>query len=342
MKSKGIVTLLAVVMGFSSLAQAAADEIWLKNGDRLTGKVVSLEAGTLVFNTTYAGDLSIKWQDVANLKTEGSVKVVLSDETTVQGPVSPGQGGKVRVKAEQVAEPVTADLASVKFINPKPPKPPLSTTLRVNVGASFASGNTDKQDIYADGEFVARTEQNRYTIGGLYRRAESDKVKTEGKNLGYMKYDHFFTEKWYAYANAAAERDEFKDLDLRYTLGLGAGYQVIESDRTNLSLEGGLSYVNENYTLAEDNSFTAGRWGLRFDHFLLPKSLQYFLYHTGLQSLEDSKDLVLLTQTGFRIPFYKNLNVTAQMNWEYDKSPSPGKKEGDYIYIFSIGYQWGK
>jgi putative salt-induced outer membrane protein YdiY len=342
MKGKGIVILSAAVFLFLSFGRVFADEVWLKNGDRLTGKVVSLEQGTLLFSTVYAGDISIKWEEVVNLKTEDPIKIVLSDETTVQGPVLPGAGGQVSVKAETLAEPVTADLASVKTINPKPPKPPISTTLRINAGAGFATGNTDKEDIYADGEFVARTDSNRYTIGGMYRRAESDDVKTEDKTMGYMKYDHFFTKKWYAYANAAAEKDEFKDLDLRYTLGVGAGYQFMESERTNLSLEGGVSYVNENFIVADDNSFTAGRWGLRFDHFLLPKSLQYFLSHTGLQSLEDSEDLLLFTQTGFRVPFYKNLNFTAQMNWEYDKSPSPGKKESDYMYIFSIGYQWAR
>jgi putative salt-induced outer membrane protein YdiY len=343
MKGKGICMLsAAVLVVLLGCGWASADEVWLKNGDRLTGKVVSLEEGTLLFSTTYAGDISIKWKEVANLKTEEPIRIVLSDETTVHGPVLPGEGGKVSVRAEKLAEPVTMDLADVRIINPKPPKPPLSATLRVNLGASFATGNTDKEDIYADGEFVARTDHNRYTIGGLYRRSESDNVKTEDKSLGYMKYDHFFAKKWYAYANASGETDEFKDLDLRYTLGVGAGHQFIESERTNLSFEGGVSYVNENYDIAEDNSFAAGRWGLRFDHFILPGSLQYFLDHTGLQGLEDSEDLVLFTRTGFRVPFYRNLNFTAQMNWEYDKSPSPGKKESDYIYIFTIGYQWAR
>jgi len=67
----------------------------------------------------------------------------------------------------------------------------------------------------------------------------------------------------------------------------------------NLSLEGGLSYVDENYIIAEDNSFAAGRGALKFDHFILTKSLQYFLYHTALQSVEDSDDLVLLRRQGF-------------------------------------------
>lgn len=342
MRGMRTVVLFTVLFVLAAGGQAAADEVWLKNGDRITGKVVSMEEGTLVFNTTYAGDLSIQWGEVISLKTDEPIRVVLGDETTAQGPVTPGDAGELKLKAEQLSEPLTVDLANIKTINPKPPKPPLTTTLRLNLGASFASGNTDRQDIYADGEFMARTQHNRYTIGGRYLRSESDDVKTEDRAMGYMKYDHFFTKKWYAYANTSAEKDEFKDIDLRYTLGVGAGYQFIESARTNLSLEGGVSYVDENYIVAEDNSFTAGRWGLRFEHFLLPESLQYFLYHTGLQSIEDSEDLILFTQTGFRIPFYKNLNITAQVNWEYDKSPSPGKKESDYLYVLSLGYQWGR
>ena len=275
MKGKGVSIILTVLFVFLVWGNASADEVWLKNGDRLTGKVMSLEGGTLVFNTSYAGDLSIKWGEVVNLKTDEPIKVVLGDETTAQGLVTPGDPGKVKVKAEQIAEPVTVDLANVKTINPKPP---MTTKARVNVGASFTSGNTDTQDIYADGEFIARTDQNRYTIGGLYKRSEDNNVKTDDKKLGYMKYDHFLTKKWYAYANATAEQDDFKDLDFRYTLGIGSGYQFIESERTNLSFELGLSYVNENYIVAEDNSFAAGRWGLRFDHYILPKSLQYFLY----------------------------------------------------------------
>jgi len=339
MKGKGIVALFAVLMVFLLGAQAAADEVWLKNGDHLTGKVQSLDGGTLLFSTAYAGDLSIKWEEVANLKTDEPIKVVLGDETTAQGPVSPGEAGKVKVKAEQVAEPVTVELANIKTINPKPP---VTKRFRANFGYSLSDGNTNTEDIYADAEFVARTIENRYTIGARYKRSEDEDVKTEDNAFGYMKYDHFFTKKWYGYANATAEQDEFKDLDLRATLGVGAGYQFIESQRTNLSLEGGLSYVDENYIVHEDNNFAAGRWGLRFDHFILPESLQYFLVHEGLQSVEDSDDLILYTQTGFRVPFYKSLNITAQFNWDYHKTPSPGKKESDYTYLLTLGYNWSK
>ena len=152
-------------------------------------------------------------------------------------------------------------------------------------------GNTDNQDyLRAMASLSLALAMNRFTMGGNYQRSEDDNVKTADNALGYIKYDHFLTKKWYLYANATGQQDEFQDLNLRATLGVGAGYQFYESERTNLSLEGGLSYVNEDFTIAEDNSYAAARWGLRFDHYILPKSLQFFLYHTGLQSVESSDD----------------------------------------------------
>jgi putative salt-induced outer membrane protein YdiY len=337
MKGKGIVFLFTVLLLFFICGQAAADEVWLKNGDRLTGKVVSLEAGTLTFKTSYAGDLSIKWEEVANLKTDESIKVVLSDETAAQGPVSPGEGGEVTVKAEQVAQPITVNLSAVKTINPKPR---LRTTLRINFGGTRTSGNTDTLNAYGEGEFVVRMNKSRFSLGGNYQRAEDNGVTTANSAMGQMKYEYFFAEKWYAYANATGEKNKFKDLNLRATLGLGAGYQFLQSEFTNLSLDGGLSYANEDFDVAEDNSYAAARWGIRFDHYFLDKSVQFFSYNTGLQSVENSEDLTIYTQTGFRIPFYKNLNITAQMNWEYDKSPAPGREDSDYTYILSLGYLW--
>jgi putative salt-induced outer membrane protein YdiY len=339
MKGKSVFLVLAVFFVLLTSGQASADEVWLKNGDRLTGKVVSLDSGTLVFKTSYAGDLSIQWGELVNLKTDEPVKLVLGDDSTAQGPVTPGESGKVKVKTDQVEEPVTIDLASVKTINPKPP---VTWTLRISLGGSMNRGNTDSQEFYGQGDFVVRAAMNRVSLGGNYQRSEENDVKTADNAMGYIKYDRFLSKQWYLYANATVQQDEFQDLDLRTTLGLGSGYQFFESDRTNLALEGGLSYVNENFTTEPDRNYAAGRWGLKFDYYILPKSLQFFLNHTGLQSLESSNDLLLYTQTGFRIPFYKDLNLALQMNWQYDKSPAPGTEKNDYTYIISLGYQWSR
>ena len=320
---------------------AHADEVWLKNGDRITGTLVRLEGDRLFVNTAYAGELSIAWQEVDNLQTDAPVTTLLGDNTSTQGRVSRGEDGRVIIQSADLEQPLNITLAQIQAINPKPPAPPLKTKVRVNAGATVTSGNTDTKSLYGDSEFVARTKTNRYTLGARVQKTEDNNVKTADNFFGYMKYDHFLTEKWYFYANATGEKDKFKDLELRSTVGIGAGYQFLETERTNLSLEAGISYVNDDFITAEDNSYSGGRWGFDFDHFLFDKALQFFHKNTGLVSFEDTDDTIIYTQTGIRIPFRKNLNVTAQVNYDYDKSPAPGREKKDKAYILSLGYQWG-
>ena len=44
MKAKGVSIILTVLFVVLVWGHASADEVWLKNGDRLTGKVMSLDA----------------------------------------------------------------------------------------------------------------------------------------------------------------------------------------------------------------------------------------------------------------------------------------------------------
>lgn len=335
-----ISVILAVVMIAVTFTRALADEVWMKNGDRITGKVVGLDNNTLIFTTSYAGDVSINWEHVVNIQTDGPVKVLLSEETLVQGMLYPGDEGVVTVKSDKIKDSIPIELSQFRAINPKPAAPALKTTVRVNAGANITSGNTETESIYGDAELMARTEKNRYSLGAIYKQTKDDDVTTADSILGYIKYDHFIQKKLYLYANATVEKDEFKDLNLRTSAGLGAGYQFLETEYTNLSIEAGVSYVNEDFIVSDDNDYAAGRWGFNFDHYFLNKALQFFHKHTGLQSLEESDDLVIYSQTGFRVPFYKNLNITAQVNYDYDKSPAVGKEKDDLAYILSIGYEW--
>jgi hypothetical protein len=63
----------------------AADEVHLKNGDRLTGEVKSLEENKLVLTTSYAGEIAITWSEVAALRKDKPIKVILTDESVLEG-----------------------------------------------------------------------------------------------------------------------------------------------------------------------------------------------------------------------------------------------------------------
>ena len=62
------------------VAPLNADELLMKDGSRLIGKVVKQEDGTLDFETSYAGTIKVKWDQISELHTEEPVRVMLDNE----------------------------------------------------------------------------------------------------------------------------------------------------------------------------------------------------------------------------------------------------------------------
>ena len=80
---------LALAAGALALP-ARGDVVVMKNGDRLTGKTVHKMADELVFVTTYAGTLKLKWSDIASLVTDKPVTVMISEERILAGKLGSG------------------------------------------------------------------------------------------------------------------------------------------------------------------------------------------------------------------------------------------------------------
>lgn len=335
-------TLLLIIISISLLisGNSLADEVRLKNGDKLTGQVVRMEGDKLILKTTYAGEIIITWQEVAAVRTDGSVKVVLKDETALEGNTEDVEDGKMKLDTGKLEAPATFSLADVKALNPEPVKT-VKITARANASVTSERGNTKSDNYYFDGEFVARTKKNRYTIGGELTKEKADGVTTSQSWVAYGNYSHFLNEKWYLYADTLSEHDEFKDLNLRSTLGAGAGYQFFETPLLNLSISVGLSMVDENYDLGEDNDYSAGHWSVNYDQYFFDKFVQLFHVNTGFVSLEDANDWFLKTRTGLRFPLYKGLTATLQYNFDWNNQPSvAAETEEDTKFIFLLGYEF--
>ena len=336
------ILLIVFIMFLTGLfaSHVSADEIVLNNGDRITGKIVTMTDGKIVINTTYAGDISLAWADVSQISGDEPINVVLSDGTSLKGITTSTDPGKLALRIEDIPESFSIDLAQASAINPAP-VPPLTTKGQANLGVTIVKGNSETASQHLDLEFVARTIKNRYTLGAEFNRAEDDGEETTNNSLGYVKYDHFFSDKMYGYSNVLLEKDKFKDINLRTALGLGAGYQFMEREDVNLSGEAGISYINEDFDIAPDDGYPTGRWAINFDKYLIKDSLQFFHFHEGFVSFEDTEDILIRSRTGIRMPLSKTIKATFQVNYDWDKKPSPGMERTDIMYILTLGYQFG-
>lgn len=331
---------LLVLMIFSlvlAAGPAEADKVDLANGDRLTGRCLSLDQGKLVFETDYAGKLTIDWSRVTGLSLDQPMVIDPGDGKPIRATMKPIEAGKVRLMRDQGDREVA--LSGLRSIAPGP-KSVFSWQGEINLGAGLQQGNTDNRNLDLDARTALRWGRNRFIFGAESHRSQSRGEDTADSDLGRVEYNRFLTKKWYLVSNFQAERDKFKDIDLRLIGGGGLGVQLIDSDETQLSLEAGPNWLSEDRAQGEDLEYLAGRWGLTFSQWLFWRTVEFYHRQVGFVRIEEPERTFIQTRTGLKFPLAFGLATTVQYNLDWDAKPQPGKDELDAKLSVSLGYQW--
>lgn len=108
-----------------------------------------------------------------------------------------------------------------------------------SLSAGTTTGNTETTDI-GIGLKAARTTQLWKTgVEAFADYAETDGLETKNRLFLAGQLDRQLTDRSYAFGRLSHERDEFSGFDSRSFIGGGLGYQLVETDRTTWSIEGG-------------------------------------------------------------------------------------------------------
>ncbi|HED19039.1 MAG TPA: DUF481 domain-containing protein [Gammaproteobacteria bacterium] len=326
------------------IRQALADELLMRDGSRLFGKVVKREGGTLEFKTSYAGVIKVKWDEISELNADEPMKLMLKDESTVTARRIKNTETGILLDDNIEADLSTESLArsELEFINPAPWRTGEGYKLEGHVNFAFQKerGNTDKDEIDADIDLTWRFRHDRIQTFGELERDRTNNKKTKDKWKLRNNYDRFFAGKWYGGALLAFEQDQFADLKLRTTIGPKMGYQWFESRELNLSTEAGPMYVDEKFNTDPDDDYVSLGWGINFDKYLFDEFVQFYHRQTGLWNLEDTGNLVWDTWTGLRFPLVLGIVTSTEMKVEYNSGAAKGADDLDTTYTLKLGYAW--
>ena len=277
---------ILAIGGFLFLVNAGpalGDEIILENGDRLTGTVVKVEGGKLTLKTEYSGAVEIPVEKIKRLTTDNPAEVHLSGGEVLKGKLKVDEAGKVAVEPSPDREATTVDWKKVDSINPPPPP---KWKGNINIGAAQQTGNTERKSASIGAEASRKTDQDRFSLRFLFNYAE-DKSDISARNTyGALKYDYFFTKKFYGYLGVELLNDKFQDLDLRAIAGPGFGYQIWDDPVKSFRVEAGISYVWEEHIVTANHNYSVARLGADFryqifkfltftDNFLIYPNLEH-------------------------------------------------------------------
>src|SRR5882724_7141652 len=131
-----------------------ADQITLKNGDRVTGKIVKKDGAALTFKSDAFGDVTIPWEKVAQVISQEPLTVVLPGGKTVLGKVGTTEN-KLEVTTQAATESVAiTEVSAIRNADEQKVYERLQHPGLLNLwagyadlGVSLARGNADTTTI---------------------------------------------------------------------------------------------------------------------------------------------------------------------------------------------------
>jgi len=323
--------------------QANADELIMRDGSRLLGKVIKREGAKLEFETSYAGVIKVKWKKVSELHTDEPMTLMLRDESTRTAKHIRNTEAGILLDDNIEPDLSTQALAQseLEFINPEPWRTGEGYKLSgyVNFALEKERGNTDKDEIDIDTDLTWRSLHDRFKLFGELERDRSNNKKTKDKWKLNSDYDHFISRKRYIGIALDFEQDQFADLNLRTIVGPKTGYQWFESKDLNLSTEVGPMYVKEEFEVDSGDDYVALGWGINFDQYIFDEFMQFYHRNNGLWSLENTADIVLSSWTGLRFPLVFGVIASTEMKIEYNTRAAEDADELDTTFSLKLGYQ---
>lgn len=301
---------------------AFGETIVLKNGDRITGNIISKDANQLTLETDYIGNIQLMADTIATIEE----KQVSSDEPTINT-----DNLEDRVPELNIAD---IDPRTGSFLGR------WNSKGKIDFSASHTSGNTDNQTLNLKGNLELRSDADRLNFNAAIDYGRTNGTKTASSTSGSAQYDYFFREDLYWLNQLKLEEDEFRDIQLRQETISGIGYQLWDSEALSLAIEGAFDNVRTNYYSAQDETFNAARWALKYQQKIFEDKLTVFHNHELLLSLENSEDLLFHMESGIRMKVWEKISLSLLWDLTSDGDPATNTTATDSVYRLGVGYDF--
>lgn len=325
--------LTAAISCWLLIDSAAAAVVILKNGDRLTGRIVKMQERKLELDPDYSSvNMVINWDEVLSITSDRTMSIKLYGDAPMPDDVGMRLRDRILLNTLEDGGPIR--LEDVRSIN-------LAEEDYygfITAGGNQTSGNTSTQALNVNGTLIYRAQEHRFMIDGKYNRAQADGEDTANNGAFNVKYDYFLTRRLYAGAFNLTESDQFQNLSVRNTTGLLMGYDVFDSWRQLLAVGVGPGIVYEDFTSTPSTVTPAATWAVRYELRLRGNDVIVFHRQQGFQDLGHRKAFRINADQGIRIKIVGRWRLTVEYDVRYNSRPVDNKKTTDTNFIVGLSY----
>ncbi len=334
------------------LIPARADQVVMKNGDRVTGSIIKQDGKTITIKSANFGVITAPWDQVVSVQSDQPINVVLKDGKAVVGTLAPSDG-----RVEITTKTTKLDVAPGEVVSMRNAEEEqayermLAPSLlqlwsgTASLGWAGTNGNAKTLTFTTAANAARVTNTDKISIYFNLIKASAlvngQSASTAQAVRGGVGYDHNVTPRLFVNLFNDYEYDRFQNLDLRAVFGGGFGFHAVKSEHSTLDVLGGVDYDHASFSTPLTRNSAEAFWGD-----------EYMLKLTGTTSLTQSFRMFNnLSDTGtYRVNFDLGVvtKVRRWLSWNvalsdrYLSDPAPGRKTNDWLYSTGVGITFGK
>lgn len=347
-------TLPAIFVLVAATCASGVDVVMLANGDRVSGRLVSADAKTVVVRTDYAGELKIDRKAVAEIRAGEAMYVTLAEGAVIVSKVETTERAVRLVQSDGLVKTVEpAEIAAMRneaaqraFEREEErwKHPRLSDFWRGSMTFSVAntSGNAKTSTLSTAANAVREAGKNVLALNFSQIYATQSTTEpfgaTANRISGSIRADRRANGRLFLYGINAYDYDRFLSLDLRSVFGGGLGYKPWVSRRGSLELSGGGNWNREKFgreegPLVRNSGEVAAGQELTLQ---LLSRLKLFERAGFFPNLTNRGEYRFNFDANAAVPVMKWLEWTVGVNDRYLSNPLPGKKKNDIAITMGV------
>jgi hypothetical protein len=349
MNLKILLSCLLLSFGLPLSAREKSDVLIMRNGDRLTCEIKSLDSGTLSIGLDYAsGTVSINWDKVDHIESKHLFRVKTQDGLVYSGSLSTPATPGARPTTIKVldAGATKVELEKPQVINMEETDLGFWNRFNGQIGQSSIYNKASQSFQYGINADVNYTRE-RWGASASYNSSLS---LTSGATTSTRNEIEFAAQRllrwnnWYYAGLADFLQSSGQGIQLQSTFGGGIGRYLKNTNRTIITVYGGLAWQNIAYKQTVvpttnhqvTSALVVGEMQLfRFDKTNLS------LTATVLPALSNQGRVHTNLNASYYVKLWKNFSWNFSFYGNWDNQPPPGLSGSDYGTSSGITYKFG-
>lgn len=366
---RGAFAVAAMAMTLLLGGIAHADQVTSK-GTVLKGKITGVSSAGISFEPEYGkGSITIKWEDVEDLQTDGNFQVLYGEDEESTTPLAGYTNGTLFTGTSvEGATQIKSDtiLVGVPIGDDGPSwRDRLRSSWRYwdgnfDLGFNLTQATVDTTGLLIDFKTIRKKDPTRLIFGASYRYAtqedhrldedgnEVGSTTTQDQLYGLVRGEYDFIPRLYGFLSGEATYDAIQKLSIRGIPKAGVGYlfweRLLDEERRDfLAGEVGGAWVYEKFfqsTGSPENDFfaiafaaVAGYhlpWGSHFDG-----RVDY------LPAVDDfTGDYLLRSAAGLTLPLFDPIAAKFSLIDEYDSTPAADTQHNTLFITIGLSLVW--